>query len=151
MIAAGVMRSESFSKYPADTIVVGTDHRAARLVVPDPGQPQPGGGIDDGKVGAELVHPVVEQPRHHRRRAVQGVAGLAGPEPGHCNATAFAFGHGHTEGGPGGIHRGKETVRRSVAANLSHLLGKDGVILDPVAITVDDRMLEACTNLAGVR
>ena len=68
--------------------VIGADHGAPCLVVGDARQPQPGGGIDDGKIGADLVEPLVQQMRHHRRGAVEGVAGLPGPEARHRDLAA---------------------------------------------------------------
>ena len=56
------------------------DHGPPGGVVLNPRKAQPGGRIDDDKVEPEFVEAVVEQPRHHRGRAVERVFRLAGPE-----------------------------------------------------------------------
>ena len=44
-------------------------------------------------------------------------------------------------------HRGKKAVGGLVAADLAHLLAKDGVILAPVTVAIDDRVVQLGANI----
>ena len=126
--------------------VVGADHGAAGRVVHDARQPQPGGRIDDREIGADLVEPLIQQMRDHRRGAVVGVAGLAGPEAGHRYAPPLALGDAQHQRVAGRRHRLEEPVGREVAAHLAHLLGEDRIVLDPMAVAVNDRVVQLGAN-----
>src|SRR6202008_1482209 len=65
--------------------VEAADHRAPRRVVGDARDAEPGGRVDDRVVQAQLVEPVVEKARHHRRRAVYRVGRLPAPEAFHAD------------------------------------------------------------------
>ena len=45
------------------------------------------------------------------------------------------------------LQRREETVGRLVAAGLAHLLAEHGVEFEPVAVAVDDRVLQLGVNL----
>ena len=130
--------------------VVGADHRAPRLVILDARQSQPGRRIDHGKVGADLVKALIEQLRHHRGRTVERVFALPVPEIGLRNTPLGPLGRGHLQPLAGTPWR-KKAVGRLVAADLAHLLGEDRWKLDPMAVTVDDRMLDLGVDLRGAQ
>src|SRR5206468_5869158 len=96
------------------------------------------GRIDDREVAAELVEALVEQARHHRGRAVERVAGLAGPEAWLGETPAPPLGERHAQRVLRGLHRGVEPIGSPVATDLSHALAEDGIALDPVAVAVDE-------------
>jgi hypothetical protein len=129
--------------------VVRPDHRAPGRVVDDPGQAQPRGRVDDREVHAELGQALVEQARHHGRGAIERVLRLAAPEGRLGDAPAPALGDRHAQRVGGRLQRGEEPVGREVAAELAHALGEDGIELDPVAVPVDHRMVEARSDLLG--
>ena len=129
--------------------VVRANHRAPGGVVADPRHAQPGGGIDDGVVAAELVQALIEQARHHRGGAVERVRRLAGPEARLGDAPPPALAERHAERVFGGLQCGEPSVGGLVAADPAHPLGEDGVELDPVPVAVDDRVAEARADLRG--
>src|SRR5207247_565101 len=118
-------------------------------VVADRRHAQPGGGIDDGVVAAELVQALIEQARHHRGGAVERVRRLAGPEARLGDAPPPALAERHAERVFGGLQCGEPSVGGLVAADPAHPLGEDGVELDPVPVAVDDRVAEARADLRG--
>ena len=79
MTAAGVSRSLEIAEVLGGDDVEAADHGAPGRVVRDARDAEPGGRIDDAEIDAELVEPVVEQARHHRRGAVERVGRLAAP------------------------------------------------------------------------
>ena len=127
--------------------VVGTDNGAPCRVILDARQAQPGGRIDDREIGADLVEPLVEEMRHHRRRAVISVAGLASPEARHRHPAPAALLDAHQQRVAGHRHRGEEPVRRQITAHLAHLLTEHRIVLDPMAVAVDDRVIELGADL----
>ena len=125
------------------------DHGAPGLVVGDARDGKTGRRIDDAEIDAELVEPVVEHARHHRRGAVARVGRLATPIAFHGHATLLAFGNRQAECVGDAPLGGDETIGRLVARHLAHTLGEDRVVLDPMAVAVDDGMLYAGTNFCG--
>ena len=83
----------------------------------------------------------------HRRGAVERVLGLAVPEIGLRNAALGALRGQHLERVGGGLQRLEEAVGSLVAARLAHLLAEHGRIFEPVAVTVDDRVVEFGVDL----
>jgi len=79
--------------------------------------------------------------RHHRRGTVIGVAGLPGPEARHRHPPPPPFLDAQQQRVAGHRHRGEKAVRRLVAAHFAHLFGEHRIVLDPVPVTIDDRVL----------
>ena len=122
--------------------VVGADHGAPGRVVLDARKAQPGGRVDDDKVEAQLVEAVIEQFRHHRGRAVERVFRLARPERLLPQALLAAFGDRHRQILAGRPHRLQKPVRGEIAADLAHLVAEHRVVFDPMAVAIDDRMVD---------
>ena len=122
-------------------------HGASRLVVGDAGDAEPGRGIDGREVDTQLLEPLVEEPREHPGRAVAGVSRRSRPEPFLADAAPSALVHGRRQVVFRRSLGREEGVGRLVAADLAHLLGEDRRKLDPVAVAVDDRVLELCMEL----
>ena len=59
-----------------------------------------------------------------------------------CATPALALGHRHAQGVDRGLHGGVEAVAGLVAADLPHALAEDGIEFDPVAVPVDDGVIE---------
>ena len=116
------------------------DHGAPGLVVGDARDAEAGGWIDDAEIDAELVEPVVEHARHHRRGAVARVGRLAAPVALHGDAALLAFGDRQAERVGDAPLGGQEAVRRLVAGDLAHALGEDRAVFDPVSVGIDDGM-----------
>jgi hypothetical protein len=131
--------------------VVGAYHGAPRLVVLDARQAQAGGRVDHGEIRADLVEPLVQHLRHHRRRPVESVLGLAVPEIGQGDPALVARLRGHLERLGGRVHRRKEPCGGLVADGLAHLLAEDREEFEPVAVAVDDRVLEAGVDFRGAQ
>src|SRR5215470_17482962 len=129
--------------------VEAADYRAPGRVVGDARDAEPGGGIDDTEVDAELAEPVVEHPRHHGCRAVAGVGRLPAPEPLHGDALLRALLGGHAERIRPTPLRLQEAVGAEIARNLADLLRKDRGILDPVPVAVDDGVRETLADFFG--
>ena len=133
--------------------VVGADHRAPGLVVLDARQAQPGGRIDDREIDADLVEPLVEHLRHHRRGAVERVLGLAVPEIRAARRRAGARSAGCSlSASVVDLQRGEEPVGRLVAAGLAHLFAEDRGVFEPMSVAVDDRVRQVRADFgwAGV-
>ena len=127
--------------------VIGADHGAPCLVVDDARQAQPGGRVDDGEIGADFVEALVQEMRHHRGGAVEGISGLPGPEARHGDLAATPLRRAHLQRAQGRVHRGEVAIGRLVASHLAHLLRKHRIVFDPMPIAVDDRVVEFGTNL----
>src|SRR5262249_27677651 len=126
---------------------MGADDGAPGRIVADTWHAQARRRIDDREIAAELVETLVEQARHHRARAVQRIAGLASPETRLGAPPAPPLGRRHAERGLRGLQRGVESIGSPVATHLSHPLAEDGIELDPVAVAVDDWMVQARPDL----
>ena len=122
--------------------VVGADHGAPRRVVLDARQAQPRGRVDDHKVEAQLVEAVVEQLWHHRSGAVERIFRLARPEGLLADALVAAFGDRHRQNLARCPHSLQKAVPGEVAADLAHLVAEHRIVLDPMAIAIDDRMVD---------
>jgi hypothetical protein len=72
-------------------------HGAPGLVVGNARDAEAGGGIDHAEIDAELVEPVVEHARHHRRGAIARVGRLARPVALHGDAALLALGDRQAE------------------------------------------------------
>src|SRR5262245_13479052 len=129
--------------------VEAADHRAPRRVVGDARNAEPRGRVDDAEIDAELFKPVVQHPGHHGRRAVARVGRLPAPEPLHRDTAFGALGEGQAERIRNAPLRLQEPVGAEVAGDLADLLGKDGRVLDPVSVAVDDGVREALSNFLG--
>jgi hypothetical protein len=129
--------------------VVGADHGAAGGVVLDARQAEPGGRIDDREIEADLVQPVVQHLRHHRGGAVERVLGLAVPEIRHRHALLPPLLGGHLQCVGGGLQRCQKPVRREIAAGLAHFLAEYRRVFEPVAVAVNDGMLQIGANFRG--
>jgi hypothetical protein len=117
----------------------------------DTRQAQSGGRVDDREIGADLVEPLVEQMRHHRRGAVEGVPRLPRPKARHGDPAAAALLDTQLECIARRRHGSEEPVGRLVAADLAHLLAEHRIVLDPVPVAVDDRMVELGLDLRGAK
>jgi hypothetical protein len=122
--------------------IIGADHGAAGRVVLDARQAQTGGRVNDDKIQAELVEAVVEQFRHHRGGAVEGVFRLACPERLLADALLAAFGDRHRQILAGRPHRPQKPVRGEIAADLAHLVAEHRIVFDPMPVAIDDRMVD---------
>ncbi len=113
----------------------------ARLVVGDARDAEPAGRVDHAEIDADLVEPVVEHARHHRRGAVAGVGRLAAPIALHGDAALLAFGDRQAERVGCAPLAGEEAIGGLVTGCLAHFLGEDRGVFDPVAVSVDDGMV----------
>jgi len=130
--------------------VEAADDGAAGLVVGDAVDAESRRRIDDREVDADLLEAVVEHPRHHRGGAVASIGRLARPIGLHGDATLLALRDRELERVGNALLALDEPVRRLVAGNLAHPLREDREIFEPVAVGVDDRMLEAGTDFSGI-
>ena len=130
--------------------VVGAADRAAQPRVLHTMEREPGGRIHDAQVDAELVQPLVHEPWHHRGRAIEHVFARRGPERFLAHPAPAPLGERHLERVGDALGGGVEAFDRGRAADAAELLLHDGPVFDPVAVGVDDRVVEAGAKLSGL-
>ncbi len=124
--------------------VEAADHRAARRLVGDTRDAEPGGRVDDAEIDA------VQHARHHRGGAVARVGRLPPPIAFHPGAALFALLDRQRQRVGDAALRGDKAVRPLVADHLAHLLGENRRVFDPVAIAVNHRMADLLAGLFGL-
>src|SRR5262249_40101936 len=123
---------------------------APRLLFLVERDPESRSRIEHGEVYPELVQPLIEQPRHQLGRAVESVAGRHRPECFLCAMRSLALGGRFLERPRAVVIESEEAVDRALAAVLFQLLADDWRELEPVAIGVDDWVLQSGANFSSV-
>src|SRR5262249_41026281 len=111
---------------------------------------EPGGGIDDAEIEAEVVQALVHEAREHGRRPIERVLRRQEPERLLADPAAPALGHGHVERVRDPLAREIERLHRRVPPDAAKLLAHERGELRPVPVGVDDRMLQAGVELPGL-
>ena len=102
--------------------VVGAAQGAPQLVRRQAVVAKAGGRIDHGEVEPEIVQALVEEPRHHRGRAVQRVFCRQEPERFLPDPPAAALGHRHRQRIANARARQRQRFHCGVAADTAELL-----------------------------
>ena len=151
MIAAGVSRSSRPLEILGRDDVVAADHGAAGLVVLDARQAQPGGRIDDSRNRGRS-----RRAGHTASSASSRWRGRACSRPG--GSRNWASRRARRRRSSGDHLQARRWLRRSaarkpvgrfVAGGLAHLLAEDRGVFEPMAVAIDDRMLQLRADLLG--
>src|SRR5208282_2991603 len=130
--------------------VEAADHGAPGLVILDARYAEPRRRVDHAEIDPQLVEAVVEHARHHRGGAVAGVGRLAPPITLHSDAPAPPLGDGERQHVGDAAHMFEQPVARLVAGGLAHVLGEYRPIFDPMAVAVDNGVVQPGTDLLRV-
>ena len=143
-----------------DAIAIGTElirgehvvrpaDRAAHARVLQAMVREPGGRIDDRDVDAEIVQPLVHQPREHRGRTVEHVFARRRPEALHAGAAPSTLLERHLQRVRDPRRRQGEPFDRGLTGDLAELLAHHRQVLEPVAVRVHDGMMQARVELSS--
>ena len=119
-----------------------TAGREPRLGVVDAGQAEAHGREQNGEVDAEFVKALVEEPRHHRRRAVARILGRCAPKRFLRNVFAAPLDRCHVQRTAHPVAVDLHGPCGGIAADLAHRVRHHGTVFQPMAIGVDHRMAE---------
>jgi hypothetical protein len=129
--------------------IVGAASGAARLAIADARHPQTAGRIDDCEIEPDLVEALIEEPRKNRSREVARILGRMGPERLLADTAPPPLLDRHRQHAARAAADRAPAAHRGLAADLAQLLGEDGPVFDPVAVGVDNRVVEAGFDLGG--
>ena len=129
--------------------VVGAAGGAARLAVADARHAQTARRIDDCEIEPDLVEALIEESRKDRSREVARVLGGMRPERLLADTAAPPLLDRHRQHAARAAADRAPAAHRGLAADLAELLSEDGPVFDPVAVGVDNRMIEARFDLGG--
>ena len=129
--------------------VVGAAGGAARLAVADARHAQTARRIDDCEIEPDLVEALIEESRKDRSREVARVLGGMRPERLLADTAAPPLLDRHRQHAARAAADRAPAAHRGLAADLAELLGEDGPVFDPVAVGVDNRMIETGFDLGG--
>src|SRR5207244_918698 len=130
--------------------VVGATDASAQPRVRHAVIPEAGRRVDNTKVDPEVVQALVQQAGQHRRRPVEDVLAGRPPEGLLAYPAPPPLGQGHPERAGDAVASDRQSLGRGVPTDALELLAHDGRILEPVAVGVDDRMVQARAKLPGV-
>ncbi len=109
-------------------------------------------GVEHREVDPEVVEPLVEELRDHRRRAIQGAGGLAPPRRAGGPAVE-PLGRRHVVPAAVDVRRRHlpESLDDRRPGDLAEVVEEDRHRLEPVSVAVDHGMVELSTHRSGLR
>ena len=129
--------------------VVGAGGATARLAIADARHAQTARRIDECEIEPDLVEALIEESRKDRSREVARVLGGMRPERLLADAAPPPLLDRHRQHAARAAADRAPAAHRGLAADLAELLGEDGPVFDPVAVGVDNRMIETGFDLGG--
>ncbi len=112
---------------------------------------EPGRGVHDAKVDAEIVQALVHEARQHGRRPVEHVRARRTPKGLLAHPAPAALGQGELERVGNALAGDVVGFDRRVAPDAPEFLAHDRSVLEPVSIGVDDGVAQAGAELPGLR